>query len=228
MSNTPLLIKSQKTHESRFQEVTGISLDDVYSSKSYNPRNISNPHIGLRNGLIFHINKLVKDRFDAEVIADDVLTKVIFDKLDTYDSEMANFPTWMFQIGKHEALAHINRYRNKKTETQKFVSIDEDHNGMCFADFLSEGEALDTISAAERDRLNELRYELVKNAMFDIDERKSTALVMRLLDGLKYKEITEYTGENENTIKSRIKQGKVAVQKAVRVEMRLLNKLTLE
>ena len=226
---TPVRRSRRNEHEQKFEELTGLRIEDVYSPRTYSPKN---RHIGLRNGLIFHVNRLTKDKIIAEEIADEVLTRVIFDKLDTYDPTLANFPTWLFQIGKHDAMAHRTKQRIKVKSSedeefqssefiQRYVSIDDEDNRITLVDSLENNDD-EALSVSERDETLALKHEVVKKAIFSLDDKKSSALAMRLLDGLQYKDITEFTGENLNTIKSRIKQGKAAVIRKTKRDLKLI------
>lgn len=225
----PIRRTSRNEHENKFEELTGLRIEDVYSPRTYNPKN---RHVGLRNGLIFHVNRLTKDKILAEEIADDVLERVIFHKLDTYDPTLANFPTWLFQIGKHEAMAYRTKQRIKVKLSedeefqsiefiQKYVSIDDEDNRIMLVNSLETNDE-EALSVSERDETLAMKHEVVKKAIFSLDDKKSSALAMRLLDGLQYKDITEFTGENLNTIKSRIKQGKAAVIRKTKRDLKLI------
>lgn len=152
-----------------------------------------------RNVLVWHLMKMSKNLTEAEDIADDAMAKAL-EQLDTYDSTKSQFNTWLFTIAKR-----LMFYKLK--QNGKYESVDKQHGEEegSIADFLVADDP--TEAFAYEVRLSK-QTSTVATALYTLPSRYASVMVMRLVDGLSYQEITDYLGENLNTVKSRIREGK--------------------
>lgn len=60
-------------------------------------------------GLIIHCERIVKDRVDAEDIAQDAFIKA-YGQLAAYDPERSRFSTWLYKIATNKALDHLRKH----------------------------------------------------------------------------------------------------------------------
>lgn len=184
--------------EHLFYERTGIKFDDFY--KKYRPK------------LIWYLMRMSNDLAEAEEVADDGFEKAL-NEIAKYDFEKSQFSTWLFTITKR---LMIQRMKVKK----KFESIEEEHDGANIGDFL----VSDNRNVNMVDTMILKKAEIIKRKIPDLPKKYATVLTMREIDGLTYKEISDVLKLNENTIKSRIRQGRLLLQKYVKPELDRLDK----
>lgn len=113
------------------------------------------------------------------------LTSVTFmkalEKIDTYSPTKGPFVAWLYRIGRNTITDHYRQQRDvKDIEDVWDLSSDED--------------VLLTVD----DRLT---YEKLQDAMRTLPALKRDIILMRLWDGLSYREIAEITGKTENNLK---------------------------
>src|SRR6266403_31553 len=184
--------------EQLFYEKTGINFDDFY--KKYRPK------------LIWYLMRMSNDLAEAEEVADDGFEKAL-NEIRKYDFEKSQFSTWLFTITKR---LMIQRMKVKK----KFESIEEDHDGANIGDFLmSDNRNMNMV-----DTMILKKAEIIKRKITDLPKKYATVLTMREIDGFTYKEISDVLKLNENTIKSRIRQGRLLLQKYIKPELERLDK----
>lgn len=63
-------------------------------------------------GLIIHCERLVKDRDDAEDIAQEAFIKA-YQQLKKYDPERSRFSTWLYRIATNLAIDHLRKQRRR-------------------------------------------------------------------------------------------------------------------
>ena len=64
-----------------------------------------------QTGLIIHCENLVKNRADAEDIAQDSFIKA-YRSLTTFDSSKAQFSTWLYKIATNKAIDHLRKSKH--------------------------------------------------------------------------------------------------------------------
>lgn len=63
-------------------------------------------------GLIIHCERIVKDRDDAEDVAQEAFIKAYLNLKD-YDPDKARFSTWLYRIATNQAINHLQKSRRK-------------------------------------------------------------------------------------------------------------------
>lgn len=179
-------VTSFTEHEKYFVEKTGKDFSTLY--KKYYPK------------LIYYTSKMCNDPQKTEDIATDSFLTA-FEKIDKYESEKAQFSTWLFTIAKNLALQAI---KNDK----KSVSLDTEYDdeGTTMKDFISneifsnDGEVYDS---------NELKANFLIKEINNLKEPYKTVMLMREIKKMSYKEISDQLGKNLSTIKSQIRNARI-------------------
>lgn len=65
-------------------------------------------------GLIIHCERIIKDRDDAEDIAQEAFVKAYL-QLATYDATKSRFSTWLYKIATNLALDHLRKTKHNMT-----------------------------------------------------------------------------------------------------------------
>lgn len=116
--------------------------------------------------------------------AEDLTSTIFFkalDKLDTFDDTKSKFQTWLFNIARNTVIDH---YRTKKPNQniEDFWGIADNHN-------------LNSIVE------NNLKIEDVKKVLQTLNTEQREIVLLRVWQGLSYKEIGEIMGKSENACK---------------------------
>jgi RNA polymerase sigma-70 factor (ECF subfamily) len=178
-------LNSFSDHEKFFVEKTGKDFSTLY--KKYYPK------------LIYYTSKMCNDPQKTEDIATDSFLTA-FEKIDKYESEKAQFSTWLFTIAKNLALQAI---KNDK----KSVSLDTEYDdeGTTMKDFISEEEYND----CELYESNDLKATLLLKQINLLKEPYKTVMEMREVKKMSYKDISDHLGKNLSTIKSQIRNARI-------------------
>jgi RNA polymerase sigma-70 factor (ECF subfamily) len=162
----------------------------------------------LRPGIISHLLRYEKDIETRNHLANTTFSK-LWTEIDKYSSDKGNFSTWAYTIARNEALQH-KRYTNRNFsydemfEAGSKVLINAD-NSASVDEAFNESPDIDVIS---------ILYDKVLACIYTLDEIKKSnaiykeALIMKVIEKKKYSHIAQIIGVNENTIKSRIRNGK--------------------
>lgn len=168
---------------------------------------------GLRN----YIMNVVKDAEATEDILANTLTKM-WTKIDQYDPQY-QITTWLYRIAFNESLGWI-RERNRKYSidnmrefgvevsssnslSQTVEDLLNDHEQRTEADYLE-----------EEDHLME-QYALALNCIKGLKTMYRDILEDRLLNNMKYEDIAEKHNVNLQTVKNRIRRGKMLIMEAM-------------
>lgn len=119
-----------------------------------------------------------------------------------------NLKAWLYRILMN---TFINIYRAKKRRPSE-VELDE---GEEFSLFQHVGglEAVRADRSAEREFLESMPDDLVKEAVEDLPEQFRIAVLLADVEGFSYKEIAEIVGVPIGTVMSRIHRGRKLLQK---------------
>ncbi len=138
--------------------------------------------------------RVTNNREDAEEVTQDVFIK-IYRNLKKFQFR-SSFKTWAYRITVNMAINLINRRKRKKGKT---VSYDEDIDHKTSMERSEERIAEDTKKDNE---------ELVENMLKILPPKLRTCIVLKDIEGLRYKEISEILKININTVRSRLKRAR--------------------
>ncbi len=168
----------------------------------------------VKPGLRSYIFKTVKDSAAAEDILTNTLTK-LWTKIDQYDPQY-QITTWLYRIAFNECLGWI-RERNRKysLDTMQELGLDvEDSTGRITSniselmeDYEMKSEADYLAEDAELDRM----YESTLLAMNKLKPIYKNILVDRIVNEMKYEDLADKYKLPLQTIKNRIRRGRLLV-----------------
>jgi RNA polymerase sigma-70 factor, ECF subfamily len=141
-------------------------------------------------GLIIHCERIVKDRDDAEDIAQEAFVKAYL-QLKTYDSDKSRFSTWLYKIATNLALDHLRK--NKRTMTLEDVEV------------LAEATMPTYMEDEEREEMRRMVESLVPPEYRRVIEAY-------YWDGKSYQEIAETEGIPLNTTRTWIHRAKLQLK----------------
>ena len=142
------------------------------------------------------------DHFFIEDVCSKTFEKA-FRQIRTYDPSLGRFDVWLKRIARNTAFDVIEQEARRQ---RSYVSIDEDSRSLLVADTPDQEDPLDEVIRTEArkqtgnmvDRLPELYRDIAR---------------LRLLEGMQYKEISEETGLELNTVRTRIRRAKILLDK---------------
>ena len=155
-------------------------------------------------GLVY---RMIGDRQEAEDISQEVFITV-FKSIDSFRGE-SKFSTWLFRISTNlckNRLKYLRRRARDRTQPlDKTPPGEMNHTPLAPApvtpDKVAQGRQLEAA---------------LQTAVRELDEEHRVLIVLRDLQGLPYSEISEITGLNQGTVKSRLHRARVALKNKVR------------
>ena len=185
--------------EQQFEDRTGINFQNFY--KNHKPK------------LMWYISRYTKDPEIAEDHVEDAFIQALLN-ISTYkrpDEGGAQVNTWIYKIAEN-----IVKKAHKDSERLPTNSLDKE---------MSENFHLSNIIPYDDGKRNVDEYNifvkkasLIKETIYNLPEKDSKykkVLIMREIEGMAYKEISEELNINLSTIKSQIKKGRNIVRKKV-------------
>ena len=173
----------------------------------------------VKPGLTKYIANIIKDSDVAEDIAVNTLIKM-WTKIDQYDPQY-QISTWLYRIGMNEALGYI-RQRNKSTSMDRLredfgVEVNSlgSFESTSIQDLMLDAEMkTETDFYDDEEELTE-RYEMALQAIRDLKPLYRDILIDRLINNMKYKDIAEKHNIGLQTVKNRIRRGRILITEAV-------------
>ena len=148
--------------------------------------------------------KILKNKEDAEDLSQEALIKV-YENIGSFNMN-SSFKTWMYKIIFNTC---IDFKRKKRLKTS---SLDEPiHYG--YEDIPKQIE--DNEKNPERLLTEKLNKELVQESIGMLDDDFKSVIILRDIQGFKYKEIAEILECNEGTVKSRISRGREKLKEII-------------
>lgn len=185
--------------ETQFEERTGVNFQNFY--KTYKPK------------LMWYICKYTKDSEVAEDHVEDAFIQALLN-ISTYkrpDEGGALVNTWLYKIAEN-----IVKKAHKDKERLPTNSLDKE---------MAENFHLSNLIPYDDGKKNNDEHNiftkkanLIKETIYNLPEKDSKykkVLIMREIEGMAYKEISEELQINLSTIKSQIKKGRTIVKKKV-------------
>lgn len=167
------------------------------------------------NKLVYFLVKICNDQQKAEDLATDAFMQSM-SNIHKYDMEKSNFSTWVFTIGRNLTLQDLK-------ESKKSISLDVefDTEGTTMKDFLKTEEGLTN----KQTELNSIKGEIMLEHISKLKESYRVVIEMRELNHMSYEDIANRLGENLNTIKSKIRNGRILLIKSTQKEFEKIDEL---
>jgi RNA polymerase sigma factor (sigma-70 family) len=168
---------------------------------------------GLRN----YIMNVVKDPEAAEDILANTLTKM-WTKIDQYDPKY-QITTWLYRIAFNESLGWI-RERNRKysIDSMEEFGVEVSSNNMInqtVEELLNDHEEKTEKDYLEEDNHLMEQYALALNCIKGLKPMYRDIIEDRLINNMKYEDIAEKHNVNLQTVKNRIRRGKMLIMEAM-------------
>ena len=145
--------------------------------------------------------KFVGKHDEAEDLTQDIFMK-IFKSLSTFDRR-ANFQTWLISVSRNLCIDHYRSVRKERETIDRGVVAD---------DLAPASPDPGPMAALEqRDRVALLRH-----ALAQLPDTLRTAVLMRDIQEMSYREIADTLGLPEGTVKSRINRGRTELARHVK------------
>jgi RNA polymerase sigma-70 factor, ECF subfamily len=194
------MIKNEITELERlFEERTGFNFQNFY--KIYKPK------------LTWHITKFTKNPEIAEDHVEDAFIQALLN-IETYkrpDEGGAQVNTWIYKIAEN-----IVKKSFKDNEKLPTDSLDKEMvENFNLSNIIPYD---DSTKSTEEYNIFVKKSTVIKDAIYNLGEKDAKykkVLIMREIDGMAYKEISEELNINLSTIKSQIKKGRKIVKKKV-------------
>lgn len=135
-----------------------------------------------------------------------------FRHISDYDPSKSRFFTWLCNIAWNTALDIIEREKKARPRS-RIISLDEDGLEFCSMDSIAD-DVPNPLDSIIKDENNEMTGKYI-NAL---PELYRDIARMRLIDGLQYKDISEKTGLELNTVRTRIKRAKAQIDRMKKEE----------
>lgn len=167
----------------------------------------------IKPGLTIYINKLVKDVDVAEDIAINTLTKM-WTKIEQYDPKY-QITTWLYRIAFNESLGYISKQKKKSSLDQlSEFGVEVNNNGSTNINIQEAYQEYEQMS--EQDYLDEDNdlmetYGKALEAIASLKDMYRDILTDRLINEMKYDEIADKHNISLQTVKNRIRRGKMLI-----------------
>jgi RNA polymerase sigma factor (sigma-70 family) len=171
----------------------------------------------IKPGLTTYVNKMVKDSDVAEDIAINTLTKM-WTKIDQYNPKY-QITTWLYRIAFNESLGYIDKSKRKSSLDQlSEFGVEVNNTGTTQVSIQEAYQEYEEMT--EQDYLDEDNdlIETYGNALKAIANLKPMyrdILTDRLVNEMKYDEIADKYDLPLQTIKNRIRRGKMLIAEAL-------------
>jgi len=201
---------SKKTKELSYRQLSENFINSK-SEKDYNAL-----YVRVKPGLKNYIHNVVKDNEATDDILTNTLTKM-WTKIDQYDPKY-QITTWLYRIAFNECLGWI-RQRNRKYSIDAMkeygIEISEHYSHTSAHDLLIEIESKTEADFIEEDEALMNSYELALKAIQDLKPMYRDIIEDRLLNNMKYEDIASKYGVPLQTVKNRIRRGKILIQESM-------------
>jgi len=192
----------------------GLEFSQTKSEKTFNDL-----YHRIKPGLLNYINQIVKDRDAAEDLFSMTMS-IVYNKIEQYKPEY-HISTWIYRIAYHEAIMFLRRKKREATTSfSVFDSYYESDRGSekIMYNSMDNNELYDEDFQTKEEQEEQLQQ--VENAIFEaienLDPLYSEIIKDRLVNNMKYNDISEKHDLPLHTIKNRIARGKRILQSGLK------------
>jgi RNA polymerase sigma-70 factor (ECF subfamily) len=139
---------------------------------------------------------------DAEDLTQEVFLK-LYKNLASFDTQKGSFQTWITTLARNLLVDHFRRTRLDRASDSLDATFDGEEDGPTMADRLADPRP----SQEQHVARIELKVR-VQNALKQLSPELREAVILRDLDDMDYKEISQVLRIPEGTVKSRISRGR--------------------
>ena len=139
---------------------------------------------------------------DAEDLTQDVFLK-LYKNLASFDTQKGSFQTWITTLARNLLVDHFRRTRLDRASDSLDATFDGDDDGPTMADRLADPRP------SQEQHIAGLQLKVrVQNALKQLSPELREAVILRDLEDMDYKEISQVLRIPEGTVKSRISRGR--------------------
>jgi RNA polymerase sigma-70 factor (ECF subfamily) len=139
---------------------------------------------------------------DAEDLTQEVFLK-LYKNLASFDTQKGSFQTWITTLARNLLVDHFRRTRLERASESLDASFDGEEDGPTMSDKLADPRPSQEQHVAGL----ELKVR-VQNALKQLSPELREAVILRDLEDMDYKEISQVLRIPEGTVKSRISRGR--------------------
>jgi RNA polymerase sigma-70 factor (ECF subfamily) len=147
---------------------------------------------------------LTYDRAEAEELTQDCFLKV-WENLDRYEPSEASLLAWVAALSRNLCIDH---YRKRKRE-----------KGFHFVSDEAVSSLLSGTDDPQADAVRAQRVRFLLDAIGELPDELAQVVLLRDLDGLDYREIGDFLGLADGTVKSRLNRARIELAKIVRARI---------
>lgn len=146
--------------------------------------------------LVRYLMHVVSHPADAEDVAQEALIRA-YRALKDFRGE-STFKTWLYQIATNAARTHLDKRQQRKEDQ-------------------AAGNERDDLEPASGDRVEQriIAHDLLRRALAQLPDEWRTAVVLRDIEGLEYREVAEALQIPIGTVESRIFRGRQRLKQIV-------------
>lgn len=157
-----------------------------------------------KNPLTNYVFRFIGDYEACTDIVQETMIKV-FRYKDSYNS-IAKFSTWIYTIAGNLARTEYQRRKRKKTFSINSYGEEKDET----FDIPDESYRPDEITDSG------IKDKIIQDALLKVSKSYREVVILRDIQDLSYEEISEITGLNIGTVKSRINRGRAQLQEMLK------------
>ncbi|WP_433971575.1 RNA polymerase sigma factor [Tunturiibacter lichenicola] len=139
---------------------------------------------------------------DAEDLTQEVFLK-LYKNLGSFDTQKGSFQTWITTLARNLLVDHFRRTRLERASESLDATFDGEEDGPTMADRLADPRQSQEQHVAGL----ELKVR-IQNALKQLSPELREAVILRDLEDMDYKEISQVLRIPEGTVKSRISRGR--------------------
>jgi RNA polymerase sigma-70 factor (ECF subfamily) len=147
---------------------------------------------------------LTYDRAEAEELTQDCFLKV-WENLDRYEPSEASLLAWIAALSRNLCIDHYRKRRREK--------------GFHFVTDDAVSSLLAGTDDPQADAVRAQRVRLLLDAISELPDELAQVVLLRDLDGLDYREIGDFLGLPDGTVKSRLNRARIELAKIVRARV---------
>ncbi len=145
------------------------------------------------SGFVYNVAfRIVNNKQDAEETVQDVFLN-IYHYLKNFRFQ-SSFKTWVYRITVNCAINHVNKMAREKNKIKEYG------NNLIQTGKISQRPQIDKVSEGQE--------EIISSALGILDVNQRACIVLRNIEGLSYREISDTLKININTVRTRLKRAR--------------------
>jgi len=145
------------------------------------------------SGFVYNVAfRIVNNKQDAEEVVQDVFLNIYHNL--KYFRFQSSFKTWVYRITVNCAINHVKKMAREKNRIKEYGN-----------NLIQTGE---TSQAPEVEKLNDGQEAVISSLLGVLDANQRACIVLRNIEGLSYREISNALKININTVRTRLKRAR--------------------